>query len=398
MAKENSRVMRWLNERLPVTTKYQKHMTRYLVPKNLNFWYFFGVISTLMLVNQLLTGSWLAMHYIPTESEAFASIQHIMRDVEWGWLLRYMHAVGASFLFIAIYLHMMRGLLYGSYRKPRELVWIFGMMLYMLLMVAAFTGYVLPWGQMSYWGAQVITSLFTLLPFGDAIGEWVRGDYLISGATLSRFFIIHVFLVPMMILLLVFLHIWALHSVGSNNPEGIDIKHEEDKIPFHPYFTLKDLVGLVVFLLIFTTVVFFFPEGGGFILEQANYQPVNTLNMPEHVTPIWYFGAFYSILRAIPDALMGLVAMAAAIALLFVLPWLDRSPVRSWRYKGGVSRALILLFAADFVLLTWLGTQPVTEFYLLMARLATAFYFLFFLLMPVYSRLDPTKPLPERIS
>ena len=380
-------------------------MSKYYAPKNFNFWYFFGVLSMLMLVNQILTGIWLTMQFTPSAEAAFASVEYIMRDVEWGWLIRYMHSTGATFFFVAVYLHMMRAILYGSYQKPRELIWIFGMLIYLALMAEAFMGYVLPWGQMSYWGAQVIISLFSVMPYGDLLTEWIRGDFLISGATLNRFFALHVVAVPLVIVALVVMHLLALHEVGSNNPDGVDIKKHKDEngkpldgIPFHPYYTVHDLVGIVVFLMVFCTVLFFFPEGNGFMLEYANFEPANGLKTPEHIAPVWYFGAFYAILRAVPDKLLGVIAMGAAIAVLFVLPWLDRSPVRSWRYKGIVSRIYIVIFGFNFALLTWLGTQPATELLTLIAQIASVIYFGYFVFLPLAPKFEKTKPVPERVT
>jgi len=380
-------------------------MSKYYAPKNFNFWYFFGVLSMLMLVNQILTGIWLTMQFTPSAEAAFASVEYIMRDVEWGWLIRYMHSTGATFFFVAVYLHMMRAVLYGSYQKPRELIWIFGMLIYLALMAEAFMGYVLPWGQMSYWGAQVIISLFSVMPYGDLLTEWIRGDFLISGATLNRFFALHVVAVPLVIVALVVMHLLALHEVGSNNPDGVDIKKHKDEngkpldgIPFHPYYTVHDLVGIVVFLMVFCTVLFFFPEGNGFMLEYANFEPANGLKTPEHIAPVWYFGAFYAILRAVPDKLLGVIAMGAAIAVLFVLPWLDRSSVRSWRYKGLLSRIYIVIFGFNFVLLTWLGTQPATETLTLIAQIASVIYFGYFAFLPVAPMFEKTKPVPERVT
>lgn len=411
MSQDSNKIMSWIDDRLPVTQTYEKHMSKYYAPKNFNFWYFFGVLSMLMLVNQILTGVWLTMQFTPSAEAAFASVEYIMRDVEWGWLIRYMHSTGATFFFIAIYLHMMRAVLYGSYQKPRELIWIFGMAIYLALMAEAFMGYVLPWGQMSYWGAQVIISLFSVMPYGDILTEWIRGDFLISGATLNRFFALHVVAVPLVIVALVVMHLLALHEVGSNNPDGVDIKKLTDEqgkpldgIPFHPYYTVHDLVGIVVFLMVFCTVMFFFPEGNGFMLEYANFEPANGLKTPEHIAPVWYFGAFYAILRAVPNKLAGVAAMGGAIAVLFVLPWLDRSPVRSWRYKGSISRVFIVVFAITFVILTWLGTQSSGGYFLglinntTMAQICSVIYFGFFLLMPFYSSMEKTKPVPERVT
>lgn len=408
-----NKLLLWVDARLPVIAAWEKHLSKYYAPKNFNFWYYFGSLALLVLVNQLLTGIWLTMSYTPSAEEAFASVEYIMRDVEYGWLIRYMHSTGASMFFIVIYCHMFRGLLYGSYQAPRELIWLFGMAIYLALMGEAFMGYLLPWGQMSYWGAQVIISLFGAIPvIGPDIQQWVRGDFLISGITLNRFFALHVIALPMLILALVVLHILALHEVGSNNPDGIDIKKNKDAngvpldgIAFHPYYTVKDIVGVVVFLFVFCGIIFFAPEFGGFFLEHANFEPANGLKTPEHIAPVWYFGAFYSILRAITfdigpidSKLGGVIAMGGAIAILFVLPWLDRSSVRSWRYKGIISRVSIICFGGIFMLLTWLGTQPATETYTLISQICTLLYFTFFLTMPIYTRLEKTKPVPDRVT
>lgn len=405
MSTNKSAFMQWLDQRLPVTNAYEKHMSKYYAPKNMNFWYVFGLLATLVFANQILTGIWLTMSYVPSAEEAFRSVEYIMRDVDSGWLIRYMHSTGASFFFIVVYLHMFRGIMYGSYQKPRELIWIFGMLIYLVLMAEGFMGYVLPWGQMSYWGAQVIISLFGAIPvIGDGLTEWIRGDFLISGITLNRFFALHVIALPLVLALLVVLHILALHEVGSNNPDGIDIKkHMDEKgrpldgIPFHPYYTIGKLPMIVIFLIVFTGVIFFFPEGGGYFLEHANFEEANRLKTPEHIAPTWYYGAFYSILRAVPDKLMGVIAMAAAIAILFVLPWLDRSPVKSWRYKGWMSKAAIVLFAIAFVVLSYLGGQPVNPLNTWLARICAIIYFGFFILMPFYTRMEKTKPVPERV-
>ena len=408
-----NKIMAWVDARLPVTQAWEKHLSKYYAPKNFNVWYYFGSLALFVLINQLLTGIWLTMSYVPSADAAFASVEYIMRDVEFGWLIRYMHSTGASMFFVVVYCHMFRALLYGSYKAPRELIWIFGMAIYLALMGEAFMGYLLPWGQMSYWGAQVIISLFGAIPvIGPDLQQWIRGDFLISGITLNRFFALHVVALPIVILGLVVLHILALHEVGSNNPDGIDIKKNkgEDGVPldgiaFHPYYTVKDIVGLVVFLFVFCGIIFFFPEMGGFFLEHANFEPANGLKTPEHIAPVWYFGAFYSILRAITfeigpidSKLGGVIAMGGAIAILFVLPWLDRSPVRSWRYKGIISKTSIVVFAFVFILLTWLGTQPATETYTLIAQICTLLYFAFFLLMPFYTRWEKTKPIPERVT
>nr|WP_230408989.1 cytochrome bc complex cytochrome b subunit [Zooshikella harenae] len=400
------RFMAWVDARFPATKMWEEHLSKYYAPKNFNFWYFFGSLALLVLVNQLLTGIWLTMSYKPSAAEAFASVEYIMRDVEWGWLIRYLHSTGASAFFVVVYLHMFRGILYGSYRTPRELVWIFGMAIYLLLMAEAFMGYLLPWGQMSYWGAQVIISLFGAIPvIGADLQQWIRGDYLISDITLNRFFALHVIALPLVLVGLVVLHILALHEVGSNNPDGIEIKKKKDAngvpldgIPFHPYYTVKDIVGVVVFLFVFCIVVFFFPEMGGFFLEKPNFEQANSLKTPDHIAPVWYFTPFYAILRAIPDKLMGVIAMGAAIAILFVLPWLDRSPVKSIRYKGWMSKVAIVLFAISFLWLGYLGAMPATDTRTFWAQVCTVIYFLFFLLMPWYTRVEKTKPVPDRVT
>ncbi len=399
-------LLQWIEARLPVGRVWRNHLSQYYVPKNLNVFYIFGSLALLTLLNQLLTGIWLTMNYTPTAEGAFASIEYIMRDVEYGWLLRYLHSTGASAFFIVIYLHMFRSLLYGSYQKPRELVWVFGMSIYLLLMAEAFMGYLLPWGQMSYWGAQVIISLFGAIPIvGADLAQWIRGDYLVSGVTLNRFFALHVVALPLLIVALVVLHILALHEVGSNNPDGIDIKRLRDAdgkpldgIAFHPYYTVKDLLGVAVFLFVFSTVVFFFPQMGGYFLEPANFEPANVLKTPEHIAPVWYFTPFYAILRAVPDKLMGVCAMGLAIAIVFVLPWLDRSPVKSMRYKGGFSRAALALFCLAFVALGYLGMQPATTATIWAARVCMVLYFCYFLAMPLYTRREVTRPVPDRIS
>lgn len=401
-----SRLMDWINARLPVTSMWENHLSKYYVPRNLNFFYIFGALALLVLVNQILTGIWLTVNYTPTAEGAFASVESIMRDVEYGSILRLLHSTGASAFFIVIYLHMFRGLLYGSYQKPRELVWIFGMLIYLALMAEAFTGYLLPWGQMSYWGAQVIISLFGAIPLiGNDLAQWIRGDYLVSGITLNRFFALHVVALPIVILGLVVLHILALHEVGSNNPDGVDINKYKDEngnpldgIPFHPYYTVKDLLGVVVFLFIFCSVVFFFPEMGGYFLEQPNFEPANPLKTPEHIAPVWYFTPFYAILRAIPDKLLGVMAMGAAIAVLFVLPWLDRSPVKSMRYKGWLSRAGLTVFCVCFVTLGVLGVLPPSPGRALLSQVCTFTYFANFILMPFYTRMERTKPVPDRVT
>jgi ubiquinol-cytochrome c reductase cytochrome b subunit len=396
----------WFATRLPLREFTRQHITDYYAPRNFNFWYYFGSFSLLILFNQIITGIWLAMEYVPTADGAFSSIQHIMRDVRYGWLLRFMHTTGASAFFVVIYLHMYRGLIYGSYQKPRELLWLIGMLIYLTLLLEAFTGYVLPWGQMSYWGAAVITSFASAIPLiGKYIVIWLRGDFTISGVTLHRFFALHVTLVPLVLLGLVFLHLTALHYVGSNNPDGINIKTQKDKnghpldgIPFHPYYTVKDLMGAVVFLIIFSFVLFFAPKMGGYFLEPDNYIPANPLQTPEHIAPVWYMTPFYAILRAIPNKFLGLMAMAAAIALMFVLPWLDRSPVRSIRYKGAWSKCAIVIFVVSFVGLGYLGIEPVSPIHSVLAQVFTIGYFLFFLTMPFYTKYEKTKPVPDRVT
>lgn len=396
----------WVDERLPVQRAWDTHMGNYYAPKNFNFWYFFGVFSLLVLVNQLLTGIWLVMIYVPTAEEAFASVEYCMRDVDYCDIIRLMHAVGASFFFIVVYMHMFRGLLYGSYKAPRELVWIFGMVIYLVLMAEAFLGYVLPWGQMSYWGAQVIVSLFGAIPYvGESLVEWIRGDYLISEITLNRFYALHIVALPIVLLGLVVLHILALHEVGSNNPDGIDIKKNKgpdgkplDGIPFHPYYSVHDLVGISAFLIAFSVVIFYFPEMNGFFLEYANFEEANNLKTPEHIAPVWYFTPFYAILRAVTIDLggvftakfLGFVAMIGAIVVLFFLPWLDKSPVRSIRYKGWMPKIMLLLFAAIFVILGYLGVKAPTDGRTLLAQVGTLFYFVFFITMPIWT--NPESP------
>ena len=405
-----SKLLDWVNERMAVTRVWEDHLSKYYAPKNFNFFYFFGSLALLVLVNQIITGIWLTMSYEPSGAGAFASIEYIMRDVEYGWLLRYLHSTGASAFFVVVYLHMLRGIMYGSYRKPRELVWTFGMLIYLALMAEAFMGYLLPWGQMSYWGAQVIISLFGAIPvIGPDLAQWVRGDYLISGITLNRFFALHVIAVPIVLLGLVVLHIIALHEVGSNNPDGIEIKKLKDEngvpldgIPFHPYYTVKDIVGVAVFLFVFCTVVFFFPEMGGYFLEKPNFEISNPLKTPDHIAPVWYFTPFYAILRAVPaiagSAFPGVLAMGAAIAVLFVLPWLDRSPVKSIRYKGWLSKLWLAIFCVSFVILGVLGAIPATPGRTLLSQVCTVLYFAFFILMPFYTRMEKTKPVPERVT
>lgn len=403
---KKSSFMEWIDKRYPWTDFMRRHMSGYYAPKNFNFWYFFGSFSLLVFVMQIVTGIWLVMEYTPTADGSFASVQHIMREVRYGWLLRFMHTTGASAFFIVIYLHMYRALIYGSYQKPRELVWLIGMMIYFMLLIEAFTGYVLPWGQMSYWGAAVITSFASAVPYlGDLILVWLRGGFSVSGVSLHRFFSLHVIAIPFVLAVFVFVHMVALHQVGSNNPDGIDIKNKKnekgiplDGIPFHPYYTVKDLVGVAVFLFVFSIVVFFTPKMGGLFLEPDNFVPANPMMTPPEIAPVWYMTPFYAMLRAIPNKFFGLVTMAAAIAIMFVLPWLDRSPVRSIRYKGTLSKIAIVIFVICFISLGYLGHEAVSALRTIMARIFTVGYFAFFLLMPFYSSFEKTKPLPERVT
>mgnify|MGYP001473745946 FL=1 len=406
-------IMNWIDARLPVTETYEKHMSKYYAPKNTNFWYLMGVLATVVLVNQLLTGIWLTMSYVPTADGAFASIEYIMRDVNYGWMLRYMHSTGASAFFLVVYLHMFRGLMYGSYQKPRELVWIIGMVIFVALMAEGFLGYLLPWGNMSFWAGQVIVSLAGAVPFvGDGLATWVRGDFNISGITLNRFFALHVVLVPMLLLVLVFLHIVALHEVGSNNPDGIDIKKKTDEqgkpldgIPFHPYLTLgHDLPAIVAFFFIFSIVMFYFPDGGGYLIEAPNYEKANPLKTPDLIAPVWYYTPFYSMLRAatfpflgLDAKFWGLVVMAGAIFLPAVLPWLDRSKVKSIRYKGLASKVFLAALVVAFFILGYLGVQHPTPLKTFIAQVCTAIYFSYFLLMPWYTAAEKTKKVPDRV-
>jgi len=397
--------MKWIDDRFPFTETMKYHATEYYASKNFNFWYVFGVLAFVVLFIQLFTGIFLAMNYKPSAADAFASVEYIMRDVEWGWLIRYMHSTGGSFFFIVVYLHMFRAMLYGSYRKPRELIWLIGMLIFFVLMAEAFAGYLLPWGQMSYWGAQVIISLFGAIPgIGEALVEIIRGDYSISDITLNRFFALHVVLLPLALIGLVFVHIVALHEVGSNNPDGIEIKEHKgpdgiplDGIAFHPYHTSKDLVAIIIFLIIFAAVMFFAPDMGGYFLEHANFEPANMTATPEHIAPVWYFTPFYAILRAVPDKLWGAVLMAGAVLLPVFLPWLDRARVKSIRYRGWIYKSALTIFAITFLVLGYLGTMPAEGVYVNAARIFTALYFAFFLLMPYYTTVDKTKPVPDRV-
>ncbi|MDX1610660.1 MAG: cytochrome bc complex cytochrome b subunit [Halofilum sp. (in: g-proteobacteria)] len=404
------KLVAWIDDRFPLTKMWREHLSEYYAPKNFNFWYYFGSLALLVLVLQIVTGIFLTMQYQPSAEEAFASVEYIMRDVDWGWLIRYMHSTGASMFFVVVYLHMFRALLYGSYKKPRELIWIFGMLIFLCLMAEAFMGYLLPWGNMSYWGAQVIISLFSTIPYiGPDLAQWIRGDYVISGATLNRFFALHVIAMPLILLLLVVAHILALHEVGSNNPDGIDIKKNKDErgiprdgIPFHPYYSVKDTVGVVVFLIVFFGIVFFAPTVGGLFLEPPNFTPADPLATPEHIAPVWYFTPFYSILRSVPSiggsAFPGVVAMGLAVVLPFFLPWIDRGEVRSTRYRSIWHKLLLAMFVIVFVVLGYLGTQPPTPVFSMVARVATLLYFLFFLGLFLVGRYEKTKPVPERVT
>jgi ubiquinol-cytochrome c reductase cytochrome b subunit len=447
----------WWDSRFPTAAiEYKKHMSEYYAPKNFNFWYFFGSLALLVLVIQIVTGIFLVMHYKPDATLAFASVEYIMRDVPWGWLIRYMHSTGASAFFVVVYLHMYRGLIYGSYRKPRELVWIFGCAIFLMLMAEAFFGYLLPWGQMSYWGAQVIVNLFSAIPFiGPDLALLIRGDYVVSDATLNRFFSFHVIAIPLVLLGLVAAHILALHDVGSNNPDGVEIKgpkapmdangHPVDGIPFHPYYTVHDILGVAVFLLVFTAIIFFAPELGGYFLEYNNFIPADPLKTPPHIAPVWYFTPFYSMLRATTDIMVyvlcgivalaalfailkarlggtgklvvavgalvaillllafdakfwGVVVMGAAVIILFFLPWLDNSPAKSIRYRPSWHKWAYGVFVVNFLVLGYLGIEPPSDMKTILAQVGTIYYFAFFLLMPWWSRLGEFKPVPERIT
>ena len=446
--------MVWVDNRFPASKLYKEHLSEYYAPKNFNFWYFFGSLAMLVLVIQIVTGIFLVMHYKPDAALAFASVEYIMRDVPWGWLVRYMHSTGASAFFVIVYLHMWRGMIYGSYRKPRELIWIFGCAIFLCLMAEAFMGYLLPWGQMSYWGAQVIINLFAAIPFiGPDLSLLIRGDYVVGDATLNRFFSFHVIAVPLVLLGLVVAHIIALHEVGSNNPDGVEIKakkdpktgHPLDGIPFHPYYTVHDIMGVSVFLMLFTAVVFFMPEGGGYFLEFNNYIPADPLKTPAHIAPVWYFTPYYSMLRAVTDPMVtvfavlvalaavlavlkgglagkwkvavlvaaavgvvalkafdakfwGVVMMGAAVMVLFPLPWLDRSPVKSIRYRPDWVKWMYGIFVVNFFVLGYLGIKPVSDIGTLMSQAGTLFYFGFFLLMPWWSRIGEFKPVPDRVT
>ena len=412
----------WVDDRFPLIETWKFHLSEYYAPKNFNFWYFFGALSILVLVIQFVSGIFLTMNYKPDAALAFGSVEYIMRDVPGGWLIRYIHSTGASAFFIVVYLHMFRGLLYGSFKAPRELIWIFGVLIYLTLMAEAFMGYLLPWGQMSYWGAQVIVNLFATIPFiGPDLAIWIRGDYVVGDATLNRFFALHVIAIPLVLLGLVAAHILALHDVGSNNPDGVEIKktkgpdgHPLDGIPFHPYYTVKDLAGAVVFMALFCLVLFFVPEMGGYFLEYNNFIPADPLKTPAHIAPVWYFTPYYSILRAVPplfnSQFPGVLAMGVATLILFFLPWLDRSPVKSIRYRGTLYKSALAMFVVTFLVLGYLGTESVTVWgqagawlgdadrATIAARVFTVLYFAFFFLMPWYTAIDKTKPVPERVT
>ncbi len=416
----------WFDSRMPsVAEEWRKHLSEYYAPKNFNFWYFFGSLALLVLVIQIVSGIFLTMHYKPDAALAFGSVEYIMRDVSGGWIIRYIHTTGASAFFIVVYLHMFRALIYGSYKEPRELIWIFGVLIYLTLMGEAFFGYLLPWGQMSYWGAQVIVNLFGTVPFiGETLALWIRGDYVVSDVTLNRFFALHVIALPLVLLGLVVAHILALHDVGSNNPDGVEIKKKKDAngkpldgIPFHPYYTVKDVVGAVVFLVIFCIVMFFAPELGGYFIEHNNFIPADPLKTPEHIAPVWYFTPYYSILRAVPplwnSQFPGVLAMGVSVMILFFLPWLDRSPVKSMRYRGVYWKSAVAIFVVVFLVLGYLGVKPTTvwgqfgfdAFFLdtkdiatWAARLCTLLYFAFFILMPWYTARDKVKPVPDRVT
>jgi len=399
-------LLAWIDARLAVKQAWNDHVGQYYAPKNQNFWYYFGSLALFVLVLQLVTGIFLTMNYKPSAAEAFNSVEYIMRDVEWGWLLRYLHSTGASAFFLVVYLHMFRALLYGSYREPRELLWIIGMLIYLALMAEAFFGYLLPWGNMSYWGAQVIVSLFGAVPVvGDSLMEWIRGDYYISDITLNRFFALHVIALPLVLVFLVIAHLMALHEVGSNNPDGVEIKKVKgpdgiplDGIAFHPYYTVKDLIGVGVFLILFSLVIFYAPTMGGYFLEHANFDPANPLQTPPHIAPVWYFTPYYAILRAVPSKSLGALLMGAAVVLFVFLPWLDRGKVKSIRYRGPLFKFFLAAFAISFLALGYLGLQPATPLYTNLARMFAVVYFAFFLLMPWYTSVDKTKPVPTRVT
>jgi ubiquinol-cytochrome c reductase cytochrome b subunit len=452
-APAGAKLMNWVDNRFPATKMFKEHLSEYYAPKNLNIWYMFGSLSLLVLVIQIVTGIFLTMNYKPDAALAFGSVEYIMRDVPWGWLIRYMHSTGASAFFIVVYLHMFRGLIYGSYRKPRELIWIFGCAIFLALMAEAFMGYLLPWGQMSYWGAQVIVNLFAAIPFvGPDLALLIRGDYVVGDATLNRFFAFHVIAVPLVLLGLVVAHIIALHEVGSNKPDGVEIKAKKDAsgkpldgIAFHPFYTVHDIFGVSVFLLAFSAVVFFAPEAGGYFLEYNNFIPADPLKTPAHIAPVWYFTPFYSMLRAITTEMMyvlvlcvvvaaalgvlkgqlaalfkavllggaavvvammlsidakfwGVVVMGGAVIILFFLPWLDNSPVKSIRYRPSWHKWLYGIFVVNFLVLGYLGIKPPSPINERVSQVGTLFYFGFFLLMPWWSRIGSFKSVPDRVT
>ncbi|MEQ1533174.1 MAG: cytochrome bc complex cytochrome b subunit [Sideroxydans sp.] len=405
-----TKLLGWVDERFPLTSTWKAHASEYYAPKNFNFWYFFGGLALLVLVIQIVSGIFLTMNYKPDALFAFASVEYIMRDVQWGWLLRYIHSTGASMFFIVIYLHMFRGLMYGSYRKPRELLWIIGMIIYLALMGEAFMGYLLPWGQMSFWGAQVIVNLFSSVPFvGPDLAILIRGDFVVSDITLNRFFALHVVAIPLILVLIIVAHLVALHEVGSNNPDGIEIKknkgpdgHPVDGIPFFPYMVVKDAVAAVAFLIVFAAIIFFGPDMGGYFLEYNNFVPANPMKTPEHIAPVWYFTPYYAILRAVPplfgSQFPGVVAMGVATVIFFALPWLDRGQVKSIRYRGPIYKAFLAAFVVSFVGLGYLGLMPATELYTWISRVLAVVYFAFFFLMPWYTKIDKCKPEPDRLT
>lgn len=400
----------WVDDRFPLLDTWKEHLSEYYAPKNFNFWYFFGSLALLVLVIQILSGIFLTMSYKPDALFAFASVEYIMRDVQWGWLVRYIHSTGASMFFVVVYLHMFRGMMYGSYRKPRELLWIIGVVIYLALMAEAFMGYLLPWGQMSFWGAQVIVNLFSSVPFvGPDLSVLIRGDYVISDATLNRFFALHVAAIPLVLVGIVFVHLVALHKVGSNNPDGIEIKkhkgangHPVDGIPFHPYYTVKDMVGVAGFLIIFCAIIFFAPDLGGYFLEANNFVPANPMQTPAHIAPVWYFTPYYAILRAVPpmfgSQFPGVIAMGVATIAVVFLPWLDRGKVKSIRYRGPIFKAFLAAFVVSFIGLGYLGLMPATPTYTLISRILSVVYFAFFILMPWYTKIDKCKPEPDRVT
>jgi ubiquinol-cytochrome c reductase cytochrome b subunit len=403
-------LLAWVDERFPLTATWKAHASEYYAPKNFNFWYFFGGLALLVLVIQIVSGIFLTMNYKPDALFAFASVEYIMRDVQLGWILRNIHSTGASMFFIVIYLHMFRGLIYGSYRKPRELLWIIGMIIYLALMGEAFMGYLLPWGQMSFWGAQVIVNLFSSVPFvGQDLAILIRGDFVVSDITLNRFFALHVVAIPLILVLIIVAHLVALHEVGSNNPDGIEIKknkgpdgHPVDGIPFFPYMVVKDAVAAVAFLIVFVAIIFFAPDMGGYFLEYNNFVPANPMKTPEHIAPVWYFTPYYAILRAVPplfgSQFPGVVAMGVATVIFFALPWLDRGQVKSIRYRGPIYKAFLAAFVVSFVGLGYLGLMPATELYTWISRVLAVVYFAFFFLMPWYTKIDKCKPEPDRVT